>query len=48
MLKVGNDKNINKDSIFSACLISKFLTGILDLDEDINKNLCRGRYLKMI
>ncbi|MEK4581595.1 serine hydrolase domain-containing protein [Bacillus sp. FSL R12-0074] len=49
ILEVGSDKNVNKDSIFSACSISKFLTGmlvmklteqgILDLDEDINKKL---------
>ncbi|MGW6151125.1 serine hydrolase domain-containing protein [Bacillus mycoides] len=49
ILEVGSDKNVNKDAIFSACSISKFLTGmlvmklteqgILDLDEDINKKL---------
>ncbi|MFD6511139.1 MULTISPECIES: serine hydrolase domain-containing protein [unclassified Bacillus (in: firmicutes)] len=49
ILEVGSDKNVNIDSIFSACSISKFLTGmlvmklteqgILDVDEDINKKL---------
>lgn len=49
VLAVGSNKNVNKDSIFSACSISKFLAGmlvmklteqgILDLDEDINKKL---------
>ena len=49
LLEVGSDKKVNRNSIFSACSISKFLTGmlvmkltdqgILDLDEDVNKRL---------
>lgn len=49
LLEVKSDKKVNKDSIFSACSISKFLTGmlvmklteqgLLDLDEDVNKRL---------
>ncbi|MEK3886601.1 serine hydrolase domain-containing protein [Bacillus sp. FSL K6-3431] len=48
-LEAGSNKNVNKDSIFSACSISKFLTGmlviklteqgLLDLDEDVNNRL---------
>ncbi|MEH6943089.1 serine hydrolase [Bacillus sp. JJ722] len=29
LLEVGSDKNVDKDSIFCACSISKFLTGML-------------------
>ncbi|KMJ59577.1 hypothetical protein AB685_01485 [Bacillus sp. LL01] len=49
LLEVKSDKKVNKDSVFSACSISKFLTGmlvmkltkqgLLDLDEDVNKRL---------
>lgn len=49
LLEMGSNKNVNNDTIFSACSISKFLTGILvmklteqgilDLDEDINNRL---------
>ncbi|MEY9979263.1 serine hydrolase domain-containing protein [Lysinibacillus sp. RC79] len=49
VLEAGTDKNINQNSIFNACSISKFLTsvlvmklveqGIIDLDEDVNKKL---------
>jgi len=49
VLEAGTDRNVNNNSIFSACSISKFLTtvlvmklseqGILDLDEDVNKGL---------
>jgi CubicO group peptidase (beta-lactamase class C family) len=49
LLESGTAKIVNSNSIFSACSISKFLTGILvmiltdqglvDLDEDINKKL---------
>jgi CubicO group peptidase (beta-lactamase class C family) len=48
-LEAGTTKIVNANSIFSACSISKFLTGMLvmllteqglfDLDEDINKKL---------
>ena len=48
-LEAGTNRNVNKNSIFSACSISKFLTamlviklteqGLLDLDEDVNKSL---------
>ncbi|WP_313893665.1 serine hydrolase domain-containing protein [Psychrobacillus sp.] len=48
-LEAGNDNNINKNSIFNACSISKFLTGmvvmklteqgLLNLDEDVNNCL---------
>lgn len=48
-LEVESDRKVNENSIFSACSISKFLTGmiamkliderLLDLDEDINKRL---------
>ena len=47
LIGTGSTKNVNKNSIFSACSISKFLTGLLviklteqgllDLDEDVNK-----------
>jgi len=49
LLEVESDREVNENSIFSACSISKFLTGmiaiklieegLLDLDEDINKRL---------
>ncbi|NMH74561.1 beta-lactamase family protein [Bacillus sp. RO2] len=49
LLEVKSDKKVIKDSIFSACSISKFLTGmlvmklteqgLLDLDEDVNQRL---------
>ncbi|WP_430791454.1 serine hydrolase domain-containing protein [Virgibacillus flavescens] len=49
VLEVERDKKINENTIFNACSISKFLTGmvamklidegLLDLDEDINKRL---------
>lgn len=49
LLEVGTNKNVNSSSMFNACSISKFLTGmlvmklvergILDLDEDVNKRL---------
>lgn len=49
LLEAGTTKIVNSNSIFSACSISKFLTGTLvlllteqglvDLDEDINKKL---------
>ena len=49
LLEVGTTKNVNRNTIFSACSISKFLTGmlvmklteqgILNLDEDVNKRL---------
>lgn len=49
LLELGSGKNVNEDSIFSACSISKFLTGmlvmklinqgLLDLDEDVNNRL---------
>ncbi|MFF2753322.1 serine hydrolase domain-containing protein [Psychrobacillus sp. NPDC058041] len=49
LLEAGTTKNVNRNSIFSACSISKFLTGmlvlelteqgLLDLDEDVNKRL---------
>lgn len=49
LLEAETDRKVNEDSIFSACSISKFLTGIaaiklvdeglLDLDEDVNKKL---------
>ncbi|MCM3170575.1 serine hydrolase, partial [Peribacillus frigoritolerans] len=48
-LEAGTTKIVNSNSIFSACSISKFLTGMLvlllteqglvDLDENINKKL---------
>ncbi|MFY3791633.1 serine hydrolase domain-containing protein [Ureibacillus sp. MALMAid1270] len=48
-LEVNSDRKVNDDSIFSACSISKFLTGMLaiklleeghlDLDENVNKRL---------
>ncbi|WP_391201516.1 serine hydrolase domain-containing protein [Psychrobacillus sp. L4] len=49
LLEVESDRKVNENSIFSACSISKFLTGmiaiklieegLLDLDEDINTRL---------
>ncbi|MCC3359262.1 serine hydrolase domain-containing protein [Bacillus sp. REN16] len=49
VLEAGTTKYVTKNSIFSACSISKFLTGIvainltdcgyLDLDEDVNSKL---------
>ncbi|MDQ0228715.1 serine hydrolase domain-containing protein [Metabacillus niabensis] len=49
LLEVGSDKSVNENTIFSACSISKFLTGmlvmrlsnqgLLDLDEDVNNRL---------
>ncbi|AWE07373.1 penicillin-binding protein [Lysinibacillus sp. 2017] len=49
LLEAESDRKVNENSIFSACSISKFLTGILaiklieegfiDLDEDINQRL---------
>lgn len=49
LLEAGTTKNVNRHTIFSACSISKFLTGmlvmklteqgLLDLDEDVNKRL---------
>ncbi|ANC77461.1 penicillin-binding protein [Fictibacillus phosphorivorans] len=53
VLENGTDKQVESDSIFSACSISKFLTsilvmklteqGILDLDEDVNEKLSSWR-----
>ena len=49
VMKAGTNSNVNSNSIFNACSISKFLTamlvlklteqGILNLDEDINNRL---------
>ncbi|MER2008778.1 MAG: serine hydrolase domain-containing protein, partial [Psychrobacillus sp.] len=49
LLEKGCEKKVKDDTLFNACSISKFLTGvlvlkltqlgILDLDEDINKKL---------
>ncbi|MEK5444431.1 serine hydrolase domain-containing protein [Fredinandcohnia sp. FSL W7-1320] len=49
LLEVKSDRKVSDDSIFSACSISKFLTGMiviklleegyLDLDEDVNERL---------
>ncbi|PEA55474.1 penicillin-binding protein [Bacillus pseudomycoides] len=49
VMKAGTNRNVNSNSIFNACSISKFLTamlvlklteqGILHLDEDINNRL---------
>jgi len=49
LLEVESNRKVNEDSIFSACSISKFLTGILvmklvedgllNLDDDVNENL---------
>ncbi|QUG39906.1 beta-lactamase family protein [Psychrobacillus sp. INOP01] len=49
LLETGTNRSVNRNSIFSACSISKFLTamlvlklteqGLLDLDEDVNKKL---------
>nr|WP_249315709.1 serine hydrolase domain-containing protein [Bacillus sp. FJAT-49711] len=49
LLEVKSDRKVSDDSIFSACSISKFLTGMiaiklleerhLDLDENVNKRL---------
>jgi CubicO group peptidase (beta-lactamase class C family) len=49
LLEVKSDRKVSDDSIFSACSISKFLTGIiaiklldeglLDLDESVNERL---------
>lgn len=49
VLEVGTSKKVSKESVFSACSISKFLTsmlamslvekGILHLDEDVNNRL---------
>ncbi len=48
-LEANTDRKVNENSIFSACSISKFLTGmmilklieegLLDLDEDVNERL---------
>ncbi len=53
VLEKGTDRRVERDSIFSACSISKFLTsilvmkltqqGILDLDEDVNNRLSSWR-----
>ncbi|WP_077617491.1 serine hydrolase domain-containing protein [Bacillus sinesaloumensis] len=49
LLESSSDRNVSNDSIFNACSISKFLTGMLalklledghfGLDEDVNKRL---------
>lgn len=49
LLEAGTNRNVNNHSIFNACSISKFLTGmlimivteqgLLDLDEDVNNRL---------
>lgn len=49
LLEVESDRKVNENSIFNACSISKFLTGILamklveegllDLDDDVNESL---------
>lgn len=49
LLEVESNRTANEDSIYSACSISKFLTGVLvlkiveegllDLDDDVNENL---------
>ncbi|MGD6794996.1 serine hydrolase domain-containing protein [Metabacillus indicus] len=49
LLEAGTDKMVKRNTIFSACSISKFVTsilvlilteqGILDLDEDVNEKL---------
>ncbi|MGE8206779.1 serine hydrolase domain-containing protein [Heyndrickxia sp. NPDC080065] len=49
LLEAVSNKNVNRNSIFNACSISKFLTGmlvmkltelgLLDLEEDVNKRL---------
>lgn len=49
LLEVKSDRKVTDDSIFGACAISKFLTGMvaiklleeghLDLDEDVNERL---------
>ncbi|MCL1698184.1 MULTISPECIES: serine hydrolase domain-containing protein [unclassified Lysinibacillus] len=49
LLEAKSNRKVNEDSIFSACSISKFLTGILamklveegllDLDDDVNESL---------
>jgi CubicO group peptidase (beta-lactamase class C family) len=49
LLEVRSNRSVNENSIFSACSISKFLTGMLaikliedghlDLDEDVNERL---------
>jgi CubicO group peptidase (beta-lactamase class C family) len=49
LLEVESDRKVNENSIFSACSISKFLTGmlsmklieegLLDLDDDVNERL---------
>ncbi|WP_282034006.1 serine hydrolase domain-containing protein [Metabacillus indicus] len=49
LLEAGTDKMVKRNSIFSACSISKFVTsmlvmilteqGMLDLDEDVNEKL---------
>lgn len=49
LLEVNSDRKVNDDSIFSACSISKFLTGMLaiklleeghlNLDENVNERL---------
>jgi len=56
VLEVGSDKNVNKESIFNACSMSKFLSGmlvmklteqgLLDLDEDVNKRLVSWKVLE--
>ncbi|MFJ7826133.1 serine hydrolase domain-containing protein [Psychrobacillus sp. NPDC096623] len=53
LLQVKSNRRVNEDSIFSACSISKFLTGILamklvekgllDLDDDVNERLVRWK-----
>ena len=49
ILEVESNRKVNEESIFSACSISKFLTGILamklveegllNLDDDVNESL---------
>ncbi|MEH6888392.1 serine hydrolase domain-containing protein [Bacillus sp. JJ864] len=56
VMKAGTNRNVNSNSIFNACSISKFLTamlvlklteqGILHLDEDINNRLIFWKLLE--
>ncbi|GGB41180.1 hypothetical protein GCM10011409_18390 [Lentibacillus populi] len=55
LLEAETTKSVNSDSIFNACSVSKFVTGmlvmklteqgLLDLNEDINKRLKSWKFL---
>ena len=54
VLEAGTEKQINRQSLFNACSISKLLTsmlimvlsdkGMVNLDEDVNEKLSSWKY----